>query len=91
LIARGQTYPKITGKPDLYVITLLQQAKIQVNGTGTQAIASTLLAMNLKMVAPVVPANIVRFLVDHPFIFMIRDNQTGTILFIGQIQDPQTN
>ena len=78
----------MTGKADLYVSVLLQQAKIQVNETGTKAAASTLSAMNLKMAMPLVPDNTIRLVVDHPFIFMIRDNQTGTILFIGQVEDP---
>ena len=86
--SRQADFANMTGKSDLYVSTLLQQAKIQVNETGTKAAASTLSAMNLKMVMPMIPANTVRLVVDHPFIFMIRDDHTGAILFIGQVQDP---
>ncbi len=86
--SRQADFSNMTGKADLYVSVLLQQAKIQVNETGTKAAASTLSAMNLKMAMPLVPDNTIRLVVDHPFIFMIRDNQTGTILFIGQVEDP---
>ena len=86
--SRQADFSNMTGKSDLYVSTLLQQAKIQVNETGTKAAASTLSAMNLKMVMPVTPANTIRMVVDHPFIFMIRDDHTGSLLFIGQVQDP---
>ncbi|MEQ8457902.1 MAG: serpin family protein [Sandaracinaceae bacterium] len=38
------------------------------------------------MAAPQPP----RFTADHPFLFLIRDTQTGSILFLGRVNDPRT-
>ena len=87
--ARLANFKGISSQPGLHVSTLLQQARIQVNEKGTKASAATLSAMNLMAVA-VQPVNGVRFNADHPFIFILRDNKTGTNLFIGQVMDPNS-
>jgi serpin B len=55
---------------------------VEVNEEGTEATAVTLIGM-LANAAPE------QFRVDHPFIFLIRDNGSGTILFLGRIIDPK--
>ena len=72
------------GTKDLYISKVIHKAYVDVNEEGTEAAAATAVVM-LKSVA-VQP---LEFKADHPFIFLIRENQTGSILFIGRIVDPE--
>ncbi|XP_064159418.1 glia-derived nexin [Anguilla rostrata] len=65
----------------LYVSKALQKAKIQVNEDGTKASAATTAILLARSSPPWV-------IVDRPFIFLIRHNLTGTVLFMGQINKP---
>ena len=76
----------MNGKEDLYVSTLVQKAYIDVNESGSEAAAVT-----IAVVAPKgAPSNQepIEMSFDHPFLFVIRDTNTGTILFIGQLMQP---
>ncbi len=74
----------------LYLNDVLHQAVIKVGELGTEAAAATAMTMMPKgkipaQVRPFVPY----FGADHPFIYLIRDKQTGTILFLGRVTDPR--
>lgn len=71
----------ITGNRSLYIETIIHQAVVEVNEEGTEAAAATVVGMSLARDRPV-------FMADHPFIFIIQDKQTGTILFMGKVNDP---
>ena len=71
----------MTGKKDLFISKVIHKAFVDVNEEGTEAAAATA-AMGLMAMRPLM------FRADHPFIFLIRENQTGSILFIGRIIDP---
>jgi serpin B len=58
---------------------------VEVNEEGTEAAAVTAVTM---MRASFVPKRTFRMVVDRPFFCAIRDNQIGTILFMGAILDP---
>ena len=66
----------------LFIDKVIHQAFIEVNEEGTEAAAATGVSMTLS--APISET----FRADHPFIFLIRDRVTGTILFMGRVMDP---
>lgn len=74
--------------PNLMVSDVVQEAWVKVDEEGTQAAAATagVVAATSLPVPRVTPE---RFAVDHPFLFAIRDNATGAVLFLGRVVDPQ--
>lgn len=74
------------GRPDwLYIGAALHKAFVEVNEAGTEAAAAT----GVVMLARGLPQTPVTFRADRPFLFLIRDNETGSILFMGQVVDPR--
>jgi len=76
------------GTRDLFISEVFHKAFIDVNEEGTEAAAATAVVVKLQMAA--VGDNPPVFRADHPFIFLIRDNETGAILFLGRVSDPAT-
>ncbi|MFX1474982.1 MAG: serpin family protein [Promethearchaeota archaeon] len=74
----------ITPTEDLYISLAIHKAFIEVDEEGTTAAAVTAVVMAPKGL----PAPIPIFRCDHPFLFLIRDTRTGTILFIGRVINP---
>ncbi len=73
----------IDGGQDLYVSSVLHKAWGQVNEAGTEAAAATVIvAVSTAVTVPPV------FRADHPFLFLIRDTQTGSVLFLGRLTNP---
>ena len=69
------------GTTNLFVSDVMHKAFVDVNESGTEAAAVTLALVKTRGMPG-------RFIVDHPFIFMIRENGSGSILFLGRITDP---
>lgn len=78
------------GKNDLFISDVIHQAFVDVNEEGTEAAAATAVVMRLAA-APANPEPVPVFRADHPFIFLIQDDETGTILFMGRIVNPVTS
>jgi len=74
----------INGKTDLFISDILHKAYVSVDEEGTEAAAATAVIISLTSM----PEAPVEMTLDQPFIFMIRDNETGTILFIGRVMNP---
>jgi len=74
------------GNRDLYIGTVLHKAFVSVDENGTEAAAATAVIMELTS-APILEP--IEFTVDRPFIYLIRDVQTGSILFIGRVAAPE--
>jgi serpin B len=74
---------------DFYVSSIFHKSFIEVNEKGTEAAAATATA-GVCMCAPhISPPQIpINFVADHPFLFLIREDFSGTILFIGQVLNP---
>ncbi len=73
------------GSRNLLIEEVLHKAYVQVNEEGTQAAAATAVVARWLSAEPI-PVPVVR--ADHPFIFLIRENTTGSLLFIGRLVDP---
>jgi serpin B len=66
----------------LFIGGVIHKAYISVDEEGTEAAAAT------GVVMPGSSAPTAEFIANHPFVFFIRDNDTGTILFIGRVMNP---
>jgi serpin B len=75
----------MSGKRDLFISAVVHKAYVDVNEEGTEAAAATGVTMRLTSVGP---KEIPVFRADHPFLFLIRDNHSGSILFIGRAMNP---
>jgi serpin B len=77
----------MTGSRDLFISAVVHKAFVNVDEDGTEAAAATGVTMKLTSIGP--PLTVFR--ADHPFIFLIRDNLTGSILFLGRFENPKNN
>jgi len=73
----------MTGSPDLYIDAVLHKAFVSLDEAGTEAAAAT--AVIMKEEAPDQQAEVT---LDRPFIFLIRDIETGAVLFVGRVMNP---
>jgi len=76
----------ITGTKDLALGSILHKTYISVDEKGTEAIAATAVSINLTSAQPTETATI--FKADHPFIFVIVDRSTRSIIFVGRVETP---
>jgi serpin B len=74
----------MTSAENLFVSRIVHKAFIEVDEVGTEAAAATAVIVTPKSK----PAPPFTFRADHPFLFLIRDNHTGSILFLGRVTDP---
>ncbi len=74
----------MTGTKELFISAVIHKAFVEVNEEGTEAAAATAVVMMTTSMRSPLPI----FMADHSFIFMIKDNQTGSILFMGKVCDP---
>lgn len=72
---------RIGGTKDLYVSEVVHQATIDVDEQGTEAAAATAVIVVTVSAPPTIE-------IDRPFVFAIRDDATGAILFTGRVTDP---
>jgi serpin B len=77
----------ITTADPLKIGQVQHVADIKVDEEGTEAAAATGLVAESSVEAP--PRNLVVFDADHPFLFFVRDDKTGAILFAGRMTNPQ--
>jgi serine protease inhibitor len=83
----GADFSGMTGKRDFAISAVIHKAFVDVNEEGTEAAAATAVTMRaLAMRVPGPPPPVFR--ADHPFIFLIRDNGSRSILFMGRMTDP---
>lgn len=73
------------GQRDLYIGEVIHKAYVSVDEAGTEAAAATAVIMELTAA---MPETVTPIILDHPFLFLIRDTQTGSILFLGRLMNP---
>jgi len=71
----------------LYVDKAIHKAHIEVNEEGTEAAAASVVVVRQKG-GPSSPDTPLSFRADHPFVFLIQDDDTDNILFIGRVVNP---
>ncbi len=71
-----------TENPGLFITDVFHQGRVQVDERGTTAAAATAVVIGKRSTQEA-------FLVDQPFVFLIRDSLTGSVLFVGRVADPR--
>jgi len=79
----GANFAGITGSPGLYIDRVEHKATIDVNEKATEATAGTAVVM-----LGIAGDDPVDFIADRPFLFLIVDEPTGAVLFMGRVMDP---
>jgi serpin B len=72
------------GAHDLLISDVIHKAFVSVDEAGTEAAAASAVIVGLTAM----PSSTVTLSVDRPFVFLIRDISTGTILFVGRVINP---
>lgn len=80
----GANFSGMDGSDLLYISEVIHKAFVNVDEEGTEAAAATVVLMRMGGAGPVEPT----FRADHPFLFLIQENRTGSILFMGRVVDP---
>jgi len=83
----GADFSGMTDVRGIYIDNVIHKAYISVDEKGTEAAAATATVMIVGDSGRPRPEP-VQFTIDRPFIYLIRDNQTGTILFVGRVLNP---
>jgi serpin B len=79
----GADFSGMTTRDWLYISAVVHKAFIDLNEAGTEAAAATAVIMDRASAAPGDD-----FKADHPFVYLIKDNRTGAILFMGRVVNP---
>jgi len=72
----------INGLRNLHIADVVHKAFVDVNELGTEAAAATGVGFRQVMAPP-------QFTADRPFVFLIRDNRNGSVLFLGRVMNPE--
>ena len=70
---------------DLYIDSVFHKAFVEVNEEGTEAAAASAAVVQLRGLFFGGPTE---FVADHPFVFLIREDITGVVLFVGHVLNP---
>jgi serpin B len=84
--ARANFTGMVQTSANAFISRVKHKTFAEVNEEGTEAAAAT--SVEMRVTSAMRPPKTFRMIVDHPFFFAIRDNKTGTMLFMGSIFDP---
>jgi serine protease inhibitor len=74
--------------PALSISAVLQKTFVEVKEEGTEAAAVTGISLPEESSIEIPPPDPFEMIVNRPFLFLIEDDQTGVILFMGVVFDP---
>jgi hypothetical protein len=80
----GADFSGMDGMRDLFLSFVVHKTWVQVDETGTEAAAATAGGATTSVPVTKPPP----FRADHPFLYFIRDTQTGSLLFMGRLANP---
>jgi len=83
--ANDADFSGMADNPDLYIHDVIHKAFVSVDEAGTEAAAATAVVVGVVSMPVDEPVQVT---VDRPFIFLIRDIETGAILFVGRVVNP---
>lgn len=83
--ANRADFSGMTDQQDLFIAEVIHKAYVAVDEKGTEAAAAT--AVIMEGATAMMVEN--EFIVDRPFIYLIRDVESGQVLFIGRVLNPQ--
>jgi len=83
--SREADFSGMDGSRDLSISAVVHKAFVEVNEEGTEAAGATGVVFGLTAVRERPPV----FKADHRFVFMIRHDPTGNVLFLGRVVDPK--
>uniref|UniRef100_A0ACD5GTU7 Serpin family protein n=1 Tax=Desertifilum tharense IPPAS B-1220 TaxID=1781255 RepID=A0ACD5GTU7_9CYAN len=86
--SRQAEFTQMTTEP-VYIDQVKHKTFVEVNEEGTEAAAVT--SIGIRTTSAQMPTEPFQMVVDRPFFCAIRDNQTGSLLFLGSIVDPALN
>uniref|UniRef100_A0ACD5W3F8 Uncharacterized protein n=1 Tax=Avena sativa TaxID=4498 RepID=A0ACD5W3F8_AVESA len=72
----------------LVVSAVFHQSFVEVNEEGTEAAAATAIGATFGCAAVSRPVEVVDFVADHPFMFLIKEDLSGVVVFAGQVVNP---
>ncbi|MCZ6915154.1 MAG: serpin family protein [Gemmatimonadetes bacterium] len=85
----GADFGEITDDPlGLVVSEVIHRARVRVDEHGTEAAAATVVVAMAGCASPEETPPPIPFVVNRPFFFLIRDDQTGAVLFVGRVRNP---
>jgi serpin B len=84
--SRSADFSGISSAEGLYISAVIHKAYVDVNEQGTEAAAATGVVMKALAMRRVEPIPVFR--ADHPFLFLIRDTRSGSVLFMGRLTKP---
>lgn len=84
---KGADFSGMTGNREFFISAAIHKAYVDVNEEGTEAAAATAVVIR-PAAARLHPQPTPVFRADHPFVFLIRDHRSGSILFMGRVINP---
>ena len=81
-------FSKMSSQNDLFISSVLHKSFVEVNEEGTEAAAVTVVRIGITSGGR---SHGFSMIINRPFLFVIRENRSGVIMFIGKIVNPREN